>query len=337
MSFVSNVFRHKDAFWPTIAVVSYIVLLYIGGFILILSESLWLNLLGVVGLAHAMVIAAYMIHEAAHLSIFKAKQHNRWFAEAMLWVTGNSYSNYDDILRKHNRHHSDRADIVSFDFRPVLTKHPIFLKILQMLEWFYIPALEVLMHLLVIILPFVKTNRKQRRLRVVTVFLLRMAFFVVLANISLHVLWLYPLAYLLFLTVMRFMDVHQHTYEVYETLDSARGAEAHLRNKEFEEHNTYSNLLSVRYPWINLFVLNFCYHNVHHQQQFQPWYRLPKLHREMFDDDYQQILTFKHLMKSFHKYRVPRILNGDPIDLPVKNDEGESFIGVDGVSFLTTH
>lgn len=142
---------------------------------------------------------------------------------------------------------------------------------------------------------------------------------------------------MLFLTVMRFMDVHQHTYEVYETLDLPRGVEAKLRDREFEEHNTYSNLLSEKYPWVNLLVLNFSYHNVHHEQQLQPWYRLPALHQKMFSDDYQQILTFKHLIKSFHKYRVPRILNGDPINLPVKKDEGETFIGVDGVSFLTAH
>ncbi|WP_321322772.1 fatty acid desaturase [Thiomicrorhabdus sp.] len=330
-------FRHQDALIPTVIALTYVITTYILGFGLLLAEPFYANIIGIPILAHSMVIAAYLIHEAAHSSVFKDKKHNRWFAESLLWITGNSYSNFDDIQRKHNRHHSDRADIVSFDFRPILEKHPQLLKVIKTLEWMYIPALEILMHALVLILPFVKENRKQNRPRIMVVFALRGALFFWLASISMHILWLYPLAYMLFLTVMRFMDVHQHTYEVYETLDLPRGAEAKLRDREFEEHNTYSNLLSVKYPWVNLLVLNFSYHNVHHEQQLQPWYRLPKLHKEMFGDDYQQILTFKHLIKSFHKYRVPRILNGDPINLPVKQDEGETFIGVDGVSFLTAH
>ena len=330
-------FRHDDALFPTTLALLYVLSTYFFGFGFMLSESIWLNLVGVVLLAHSMVIAAYLIHEAAHLSVFKSKKHNKWFAEFLLWITGNSYSDFDDIQRKHQRHHTDRADIVSFDFRPILEKHPIVLKIINLFEWLHIPALEVLMHLLVMVLPFIKADRKPRRKRVLTVLALRVVMFTWLASISIHILWLYPLAYFLFMTVMRFMDVHQHTYEVYETLDKPRGPEARLRDRKFEEHNTYSNLLSVKYPWVNLLVLNFSYHNVHHDQQMQPWYRLPKIHQKKYGDEYEQILTFRHLIKSFHKYRVPRVVNGDPINLPVKKDEGETFIGVDGVSFLTAH
>ncbi|MDX1352992.1 MAG: fatty acid desaturase [Thiomicrorhabdus sp.] len=330
-------FRHHDALTPTVIAVTYVITTYILGFGLLLAEPFYANLIGIPLLAHSMVIAAYLIHDAAHLSVFKNKNHNRWFAEFLLWITGNSYSRFSDIQHKHNRHHIDRADIVSFDFRPVLEKQPIILKVIKTLEWFYIPALEIVMHALVLVLPFVKANRKQNRFRIILVLALRVLMFAWLASISWHILWLYPLAYMLFLTVMRFMDVHQHTYEVYATLDLPRGPEAKLRDRTFEEQNTYSNLLSVKYPWVNLLVLNFSYHNVHHDQQLQPWYRLPKLHKQKYGDDYQQILTFKHLIKSFHKYRVPRILNGDPIILPVKQDEGETFVGVDGVSFLTAH
>ena len=333
----NSIFRYDDALWPNSLAFLYVLTSYVMGFVLILSESIWLNLLGVIWLGHAMVIAAYLIHEAAHQSLFRDKKHNRWLGEILLWITGSSYSNFDDVSNKHNRHHSDRADIVSFDFRPHLEKHPLFLKLLKILEWVYIPALEILMHTLVIVLPFVKSSRKKRRPRILLVLILRVAFFWVLASISVDVLWLYPLAYLLFLTVMRFMDVHQHTYDVFETLDQKRGPEARLRGAEFEARNTYSNLLSVQYPWLNLLVLNFCYHNIHHSRQLQPWYRLPKLHAKEYGADDQQVLTFKHLIKSFHRYRVPRILNGDPVNLPVKGNEGEAFIGVDGVSFLTAH
>lgn len=337
MSSQTKVFRHSDALTPTLAINLYVLSGYFIGAYWMLTDTFVLNLLGVLWFAHSMVIAAYLIHEAAHMSVFKKKSFNRWYAEYLLWITGCSYSHFDDIAHKHARHHTDRADIVSFDFRPILEKHPVVLKTLQILEWAYIPALEVLMHLLVIVLPFIKQNRKSRRLRVITTLAIRVSLFIYLASLSAHFIWLYALAYLIFLTVMRFMDVHQHTYEVFETLDQPRGPEARLRDKTFEEHNTYSNLLSVKYPWLNLLVLNFCYHNVHHRLQMEPWYRLPKLHKKMYGDQQEQVLTFSHLIKSYHKYRVPRILNGDPINLPVKQDEGESFIGVDGVSFLTAH
>ena len=41
-------------------------------------------------------------------------------------------------------------------------------------------------------------------------------------------------------------------------------------------------------------------------------------------------------LKSYHKFRVQRVTNGDPINLPVKEMK-DRFIGVDGVSFLTAH
>jgi len=83
-------------------------------------------------------------------------------------------------------------------------------------------------------------------------------------------------------------------------------------------------------------VLNFPFHNAHHKQPGRPWYALPKLHQKLYGENENQILDFSDLLKSYHRYRVARILNEDPIELPVKNLK-DRFIGVDGVSFLTTH
>jgi len=316
---------------------TYMMTAYVFGFAAIMAGSAWLNAAGVLLLAHGMVIAAYFIHECAHDSLFMKPEHNRRFGELLLWICGASYSDYEAIRHKHVRHHMDRADVVSFDFRVRLPKYPKLLKLIQVLEWFYIPALEIMMHVLVVILPFVKDSRRHLRRRVVTVSVLRIAFFAAMASISLKVLLLYPLAYMLFLTVMRFMDVHQHTYDVHETLDRPRGDEVKQYDRAFESRNTYSNLLSARHPWLNLLVLNFSYHNVHHDQQIQPWYRLPKLHRVLYGTDTTQVLMFSDLVRSYHRYRVARVLNGDPADLDVKHDDGRTFVGVDGVSFLTAH
>jgi fatty acid desaturase len=134
---------------------------------------------------------------------------------------------------------------------------------------------------------------------------------------------------------MRFMDVHQHTYDLYETLDQKRGDEVKQYDRAFETRNTFSNVLSLKYPWLNLLVLNFSYHNVHHDQQMQPWYRLPKLHKKLYGEDETQVLLFSNLLKSYHKYRVQRVINSDAANTDVH--KGKDFIGVDGVSFLTAH
>lgn len=335
MKNISSLFRFDDALIPNLLAWTYVLSTYILGFAAIMTEAVWINVLGVVLLAHSMVIAAYFIHECAHDSLFKKSRHNRIFGEILLWITGASYSDYEAIKHKHVRHHMDRADIVSFDFRERLFKYPKTLKVIQVLEYFYIPALEIMMHALVIILPFIKESRRSLRSRVITVLVLRIAFFAVLASISPKVLLLYPIAYIFFLTVMRFMDVHQHTYDLYETLDQERGDEVKQYDRAFETRNTFSNVLSFKYPWLNLLVLNFSYHNVHHDQQIQPWYRLPKLHKKLYGEDETQVLLFSNLLKSYHKYRVQRIINSDAANTDVH--KGKDFIGVDGVSFLTAH
>ncbi|MHC3994409.1 fatty acid desaturase family protein [Thiomicrolovo sp. ZZH C-3] len=337
MKKTTRLLRFEDAWLPNLAAWAYMLGAYVGGFAAIMADALWLNAAGVLLLAHGMVIAAYFIHECAHDSLFRLPINNHRFGELLLWICGASYSDYEAIRMKHVRHHLDRADVVSFDFRTRLPRHPILLKTIQVLEWFYIPALEIMMHALVIILPFVKESRRHLRRRVVTVLVLRIAFFAALASIAPKVLLLYPLAYMLFLTVMRFMDVHQHTYDVHETLDFSREAQVKQYDRAFESRNTYSNLISEKYPWLNLLVLNFAYHNVHHDQQIQPWYRLPGLHAKLYGDDRTQVLMFSDLARSYHRYRVARVLNGDPADLDVKHDGGRTFIGVDGVSFLTAH
>ena len=335
MKKISSLFRFDDALVPNMLAWTYILGAYILGFSALLADSILYNILGIVFLAHSMVIAAYFIHECAHDSLFKKSQHNRIFGEILLWITGTSYSDYEAIKHKHIRHHMDRADIVSFDFRERLLKYPKILKIIQVLEYFYIPALEIMMHALVIILPFVKESRKHLRSRIMVVLVLRLAFFAALASISLKVLLLYPLAYMIFLTVMRFMDVHQHTYDLYETLDQERGDEVKQYDRAFETRNTFSNVISLKYPWLNLLVLNFSYHNVHHDQQMQPWYRLPALHEKLYGKDETQVLLFSNLLKSYHKYRMQRVINSDAADSDVH--KGKDFIGVDGVSFLTAH
>lgn len=332
-----RLFRHDDGLLPNLVALSYAFAGYATGLWLLLHSNWWLNAVGVLLLGHAMVIASYMLHECAHNTLFSKNRYHAWLGEALMWLVGASYGRYDDIRHKHVRHHTDRADVVAFDFRPWLKRHPAALRTLQALEWLYLPAVDLMMHALVLVLPFTMTGRSDRRRRVLLMLVLRLAFFAVLAWVSPRLLLLYPLSYLLMLHVLRFMDVHQHTYHVSETLEMPRGAEAQRHDRAFEQANTFSNPISQHHPWLNLLVLNFSYHNAHHQQPGTPWHRLPELHEQLFGANDPQVLPFNRLLASYHRYRRARVVNGDPPGLDVRGDKAADFVGVVGVSFLTAH
>jgi len=283
-----------------------------------------------------MIIAAYLLHDCAHNTIFAQNPHNARLGRILMWFTGSCYGRYEDIRHKHFRHHVDRADVVAFDYRRHLARYPFVVTVMRWLEWAYIPVVEIMMHLLVLILPFVMPMRRDRRTRVLAVLAIRGSVMAIVYYYQPSALLWYGVSYLMFLSVMRFMDVHQHTYEIFETLEQPRGPEAKRFDRAYEHRNTFSNLISQRFAWLNLLVLNFGYHNAHHEKPTTPWYRLPKLHKQLYGKDQQQILPFKNLLQAYHRYRVKRILNADEGDINGLA-QGLHFIGVDGVSFLTAH
>lgn len=330
---MAEIFRHRDGRWPNLLAFTYTAGGYAAGMSLVLSESIPANGLGVLLLAHSMVIAAYLVHECAHNTLFTHSRHNAWMGELLNWLTGACYGRYDDIRHKHFRHHVERADVVAFDYRHRLAGHPLLTRCMAGLEWACIPAVDLLMHLLVLVLPFRMPGRADRRRRVILVLSSRLLLFGLLAAVSWRVLLLYPLAYLLFLHVLRFMDAHQHTYELIETLESPRQQPAPGRDPQYEQRHTFSNLISRRHPLLNLLVLNFGYHNAHHSRPATPWHRLPALHGELFGEETGPVLPFRNLVSAYHRYRVPRMLNETETDI----GKGRTFVGVDGVSFLTAH
>lgn len=334
---MTSLLRYQDGLWPNLLALVYALGGYLLGLWLISRPALALNLVGTLLLAHAMVIAAYLIHECAHNTIFRNNRHNARLGRLLGWLTGSCYAEYEAIRHKHFRHHVDRADVVAFDYRSRLARHPAISRLFRLLEWAYIPAVEIMMHLLVVVLPFVLPSRRAQRSRVLAVLLVRALLFTGLIVWAPRIALFYPLAYLLFLTVLRFMDTHQHTYEIFETLEQARGEEARQFDRDYEQRNTFSNLVSERHPWLNLLTLNFGYHNAHHVKPNTPWYRLPELHRELFGEQDRQVLPFLNLLRAFHRYRVSRVLNADAGDVEVTRDRGAHFIGVDGVSFLCAH
>lgn len=332
----------KQRFWrysggalPNLLALCYVLLSYVGGMGMVVADGLLWNVIGVLLLGHSMVIAAYLIHECAHNTLFSNNAYNEKLGRVLNWFTGGCYGDYAALQHKHFRHHVDKADVVAFDYRPHLRRHPGLLKLIQGLEWLYIPALDIMMHTLQIVLPFTRPAYAHNRHRVITLLLIRGSLFALLTYYSPKAALLYLLGYFLMMHVLRFMDAFQHTYEIFETLEQKRGPEARRYDRQYEHDNTYTNLISRKYPWLNLLVLNFSYHNAHHFKQAVPWHQLPTLHRELYGDDENQLIPFRNQLWSYHRYRVARIDN-DADERPVGGaDKGRNFIGVDGVNFLT--
>ena len=330
------IMRYEDGLWPNLLAHLYTFVGYGVGVWLLTVPSYLLNAAGVLLLAHALVISAYLIHELAHFTVFKSHRMNTWMGVVMSWLNGACYASFEGLRRKHLSHHADRADVITFDWRAFLNASPRwFVRLVMALEWLYIPAVELIMHGFVIALPFYSSYHKGDRAKVIAIIVVRAALFAGLAAIAPKAVFLYALAYMIFLTVMRFMDAYQHTYEAYPILDNGQMPQIERKGRDYEYQNTYSNLISLRHPWLNLLTLNFAYHNAHHQKASVPWYRLPALHRELYGEQEPQVLPAVTLLHGYHRDRVRRVVDPSYGEVHAGGDRVADFYGAYGVSFLT--
>jgi omega-6 fatty acid desaturase (delta-12 desaturase) len=320
----------------TAAVLLYIAIAYIGGWIAILQGNPLINTLGVVVLAHGMFIAAYLLHDCGHNAVFLSTTRNAYLGKVLNWIAGSCYGRYEDIRYKHMRHHVDNYDPVVWDYRNFLKQHPILEAVVKAAEWAYIPAVEILMHSMLVVAPWCIESKRAQRGRLLWVLVIRAGILLAVFLYSPVAFLLYVLAQLLLFTALRFMDCYQHNYEVVFNLDEKDIEIPHRGDMQYEQSHTYSNLLSARFPTLNLLALNFCYHNAHHQKPTLGWYRLPALHAQMYPGVESRILGFGEQARSFHKHRVARIYAEDYGDDEVKTSlrEGRA-VGADALSFLT--
>ena len=318
-------------------------LFVIGGYAIgvwmLFSSNILINILGVLLTSEVLIISAYLLHELSHGSIFKSFKANQRWGNIMAWINGSCYSTFKEVRDKHIHHHVDRADVLTFNVQELMNGMPALARnLIKLLEWAYIPALEILMHLLVIILPFMRSELHHKRPRLITIILIRAPLFILMAYISLKAWLLYLLSYGVMLTALRFADAFQHTYDVFlgAQLEKSDGKlnDGKLRNRAYEQANTFSNLVSIKYPWLNLLFLNFSYHNAHHEVPLVAWYNLPALHRKMFGSSSElPIVPMSKLLTAYHRHRVAR-LQSDDYGM-ITNLSADTFIGAAGVSFLT--
>ena len=337
----TQIYRYADGRVPNSLAIAYALGGYALGIGLLLDDSWLLNAAGTLLLGHAMIVAAYLIHEFAHGTIFAKPKHNEWAGEVASWICGSCYAGFQDLRKKHMRHHVDRADVITFDTKQFLNqKCPGWLRGLVLAaEWAYVPAVELIMHWYVIVLPFITTNEKHRahRRKVALTLLVRLALFGLLAAVSPKAAILYFVAWSIMLTVLRFTDAYQHTYDAFAVLEDGGKIPADKqRDRAYEQMNTYTNVVSVRWPVLDLLLLNFAYHNAHHEKPVAPWYRLRRLHRELYGDAYGQVLPMRLLLKSFHQHRLRRVVDDNyGVVEPSGAQRADGFYGAVGVSFLT--
>jgi fatty acid desaturase len=335
---ISKYFRYQDGVVPNIAALAAVMLGYPLGIALLAHPSWLARIAGCLLVTLTLIWSAYFIHDFAHQAIFRTAAANARWGTLMSWINGSCYARFGDLRRKHMRHHVERADVITFDVQAFLRARPAwFCKLVLALEWAYFPAVEFLMRGIVIALPFTAGNSGKSRIRIAAIFLARTAAFAALAWVSPLALILYFCAYLLFVTVLRFADCFQHTYDAYPILGDAPIPDDKLRDKAYEQMNTYTNIVGLENRWLNMLWLNFGYHNAHHEKPAMPWHRLPAFHRELYGERYGQVVPVIQLFRSFHVNRVERVLASDygrvlPPDTPARAD---GFRGAVGVSFLT--
>jgi fatty acid desaturase len=307
---------------------------WLGSFALMGAPSPLLNAAGVLLCTHAMILAAYLIHEAAHQTLFAVGRANAVAGEAMNFIAGSTYASFERIRHMHIRHHLDRADLSCFDFKGLLLRRPGVRRTLQVLEWAYVPATEVLMHWQVIGRPFAAASQRRHLPRVAAMLVVRLGLLTLLGLWSLKALFLYLVAAALLLHVLNFFDAFHHTFEQYFVAADEPVPMA-ARDRRYEHTHTYSNVISRRLPWLNLLILNFGYHNAHHHRPSMPWYRLRALHRDLYGEEGGGMLPLAQLLRTWHCNRVRRVL-ADEYGAPSPGPGGaDDFVGAHGVSFLT--
>ncbi len=326
-----NRYLHRNKpLWNSLAIF-YALAGYGGGLSLILLANSWLNALGVILLSHSLVISAYLAHEFMHGNIFASRNLNAIGGNVVLWLTGGCYVSLQDLMKMHIAHHVNRVDYCRFDLAAYLTSLPVVVRSLLLgLEWLYFPALAFLVRLRSILAPFRLIERKNERWRVIVTFLIRASLFTLLGLVSPKALLLYFVAYIGTIHVLRFVDAFQHTYEVF-----AVGAPLPKRDRADEQNNTFSNVISQRYWWLNLLLLNFGYHNAHHELMKCPWHSLHELDKELYTGNETHYVTLPELLHNYHRFRLSRIFTGQGKAVDEKGDrQDETFYGGIEVSFL---
>ena len=94
-------------------------------------------------------------------------------------------------------------------------------------------------------------------------------------------------------------------------------------------------IMTVLVVGLNLLALNFPYHNAHHHKPTLGWYKLPALHRQLYQGECPQQLGFRPQLVAFHRHRMDRVRSERYGEHSVVDQlESGQAVGVNGLSFL---
>jgi fatty acid desaturase len=133
---LDELFRYRHGVVPNVAALAYTLVGYAAGVWLLFAERPLLAFAGVLLTAHALTLSAYFVHEFAHQSVFRSPQANQRWGTLMSWINGSCYAPFAALRRKHMRHHLERADVLTFDFKKFLRASPVwFQRLVIAAEW----------------------------------------------------------------------------------------------------------------------------------------------------------------------------------------------------------
>jgi fatty acid desaturase len=249
----------------------------------------------------------------------------------MLWLNGGCYHTFQALTLQHIAHHVDRVDVFTFEPVTALQKQPRLIRqVILILEWVYFPIMGFWSRWRSLTAPFWNSERYQERLRVTYILLIRAILFTLLGILSIKAVLLYFLSYIGMITVLRWADAFQHTYEGFPP-----DVPLPKRDRVHEETHTFSTLLSCRYPWVNLLLMNFGYHNAHHAVMRCPWHSLQELDRELNKKGHIRYVPLGEQLRNYHRFRLTRFLLGQGEAVDNKGYETfDYFYGAHDVSFL---
>lgn len=320
--------NRRQPLWDA-AAIAYTLLGYGAGLALILHPNGWLNAVGAMLLTHSLVYSAYLSHEFMHSSIFPGRRWNAIWGTVMLWLNGGCYGGFEELAIEHIAHHVDRVDFSGFDLAATLQALPKPLRWAVLgLEWLYCPVISFWLQWRGVLKTW---HQPDQRLRIAITLVIRVTLFGLMGWFAPKALVLYLVAYISMVNLLRWMDAFQHTYDVFPP-----GVTIPKRSREQEQANTFSTLLSPRYRWLNLLMLNFGYHNAHHEVMKCPWHSLPALDRTLFTGDEVHYVPLGQLIRNYHRFRIKRIFAGQGQAADEnRQPTPDLFYGAVGVSFLT--
>jgi fatty acid desaturase len=312
----------------------YVVLGYAAGVALLCLSSLWLNGLGILLTAHALICSAYVAHDCMHGTVAKGRRLNALFGNAMLWINGGCYYGFDQLTLQHIAHHVQRVDSFTFNIVAEITQLPRLIRQgILVMEWCYFPVVSFWARWRSLKETLKNSAPPRQRCFAVAFLIVRGTLFINLGLFSFKALLLYCLSYLCMITALRWMDAFQHTYEAFPV-----GIRLPKRDQYYEQANTFSNLLSQKYVGLNLLLLNFGYHNAHHTVMTCPWYQLPDLDRALPQQDKSHYIPLLQQLSLYHCFRITRFLEGQGSPSIIEGGLSfHSFYGAADVSFITLY